>query len=309
MTARGRFAFATRALERVRQARPGHVCELDERAFAILVRGPDGHPQVIGLSNFFAEWEHAAGANEDAVFDRIERTARIVDGKETLDEIRVCLMPRIRPRRFFDVDAPSLTPSDSPAFGKKTQYEALAEHLGVAVAIDRPEHIEYVLDASEYGVSFDELRAIALVNLKRATRHGLESLGGGLWCGAWRDAYAPERMLLPELFVDLAIDGAPVVFLPGAEHIFVAGSNDADALRRALELVDERFAAPRGLLDFGFVLEGGAWKPYLPGEILGRELAARISRHLPRRRLPMRAVAVAFVLCVVLGTLMLLARR
>ncbi len=280
-----RSAFAKIALEQLKKARPGDISILDEDRFHVVTTTADGKSSITSLSNYYDEYTHAEPGRKDAVFDRIAKFGRLIDGEETLDEIRVMLVPRIRPRRYFEIDAVQLAGqiADKGEPPKKFAYRPLAEHLGVGLAIDRPEHIEYIGDVTRFGVPAAELDEIALTNLKRMTKGaegGFEELSPGMWLGHWGDEYAAERMLLPELFTELTVKGDPVCFIPGAERLYVVGSEDAAALHTALALVDERMQVPRSLLRFAFVLRDGEWQIFEPDGDLGRELGTRLCMHL-----------------------------
>lgn len=278
-----RAEFAKLALEQLKKARPGDISILDLDKFLVVTTTTDGKSSITSLSNYYDEYEHAAPDRRQGVIERIGRFGRLVDGEEKLDEVRVMLVPRIRPRRYFEIDALQLASQivgkHDPA-PKVAYYTPLAEYLGVGVAIDRPEHIEYVGDPARFEVPGSELDAIALANIRRMTKSGLQEVHPGLWLGAWEDEYAAERMLMPELFTKLAPKGEPVVFMPGPERIYVVGSEDEAALALAVELVDQRLGEPRGLLSFAFVLHEGTWRLFEAASELGRELGARLCRHL-----------------------------
>jgi len=284
-----RAAFAKLALAQLRKARPDAVSVLHEDKFQIVTTTPDGKSSLTTLDNYYDEYCHAAPERKAGLLERIERIARVVESGEGLDEVRVMLVPRIRPRRYFDIDAVQLASElalKSDVAPKPARYIPFAEHLGIGLAIDRPEHIEYVADPSRFGVSGEELDEIALANLKRMTKEGLQEVHPGLWLGTWEDEYAAERMLMPELFTKIDVKGDPVAFLPGAERLYVVGSEDEAALSLAMNLVDERIKEPRGLLRFGFVLRDlgvdrlPEWRLFEPRGDLGFELGARLSMHL-----------------------------
>lgn len=282
-----RSAFARTALERLRRGRPGETFVLDEDRFQITQVYADGKSSLMSLHNYFDEWRHAEPDRREGVFDRIVKFSGLIDSGETLDEVRVMLMPRIRPRRYFVVDAVEMMKSvadtkDGVEAKPPPSYTPLGTHLGVALAIDRPEHIEYVNGVDRFKVSQEELDAIAIANLRRHTSVGFEEMRPGLWVGHWGDEYAPERMLLPHLFEALApkLKGDPVAFIPGAERMFVVGSEDEENILLALVLVEERTQAPRSVLDFGFVLRGGVWETFEPPGPFGAELGRRLAVHL-----------------------------
>jgi hypothetical protein len=277
-----RSAFAELAIEQLKKARPNDAYVFDDEKFVIVATNVEGESSITSLTNYYDEWMHAPPHLRGAVLARITLAGRLVDGEEGLDEVRVLLLPRVRPRRYFEIDVAAMTASLGTDAAKKKQLEHLsfAEHLGWSVVIDRPQHIEYINDTSRFGVTVEELREMALANLKRATKSGFEKREDGVFIGSWDDEYAAERMLMPELFSKLDVRGEPVVFVPGAERIYVAGSDDADGIAHALALVDARLEAPRGLLPFGFVLRDGEWKLFEPEGELGRELGARLCHHI-----------------------------
>lgn len=252
-----RSEFAARALEIVKRARPLDASVLDEERFCIVSVGPNGTSRAAWLGNPWAEYTAAAtDADREAVLARLGRFSQLVDSEESFDEIRVLLRPRIRTRKTFEIDMVQAAEIVAPA-GKEVPrpwYRPLADHLGVGLAIDHPDHLQYVTDLSQYPLPEDELFALALDNLRRATKAGLTELGEGVWVGDWGDEFAAERMLLTELWGDF--DGQPLVFLPGAERIYVVRSDDREAIRRVLPLVDERLSRPRALLAPGFVFDG-----------------------------------------------------
>jgi hypothetical protein len=279
-----RPAFAQKVLGELRRAEPAATFELEEEEFRIRHVRADGTQSLVMLHNFYDVHESVADeAARAAVILRIVHQARTIDSQETLGEVRTMLVPRIRARRYFEVDVRAAAASLEGAAkaSKGITYEPLGEHLGVALAIDRPEQIEYVMDGpSRFGLTAEELHAIALVNLKRMTPSGLEEVRPGLWCGHWGDDYAVERILQEDLLASLSVQGEAVVFMPSAEAIYVVDSTNAEAMTLALGLVDQRKAEPRSLLDFGFVRKDGVWTVFAPPGELGRRMGARLALHL-----------------------------
>jgi hypothetical protein len=275
-----RDEFAKRAMAAVCRAHPAESFELDAGAFKIRRKGKDGALFDTFLQNYYAEHEHAGEDGKARVFERLARQALLIDSKESLDEVRVSLRPRVRPRRTFELD---LRRQGEGIGAKKLEiaYRPLADHLGVGVAIDRPEHIDYVLDPpARFKATFDELYDMALVNLRAATKGGLTSTGAGTWAGTWDDGYAAERLLLPVVFEGLETRGDLVVFAPGAEVILAVDTADADAVRRTLARVRGRMKEPRALVDLALVRRGDGWAPYAGADDLGRWNAERIPAHL-----------------------------
>lgn len=157
------------------------------------------------------------------------------------------LRPRLRPRRFFELDARP----------KRPFYEPLALYLGVGLAFDRA-HVEYIENPAELGYSVTELQELALANLARIHEKGrFKEVSKGLWEAKFDDEFGAERMLLPDVFDELTLDGDPVVFLPADDTLVVVGSNDHDALTAGFSLVTEK------PLEFAFARSGGRWAPFV----------------------------------------------
>ena len=256
-----RAAFLQRALEIVKEARPFDASVIDEGRFAVVSVAPDGGSRLTSLANFWSEYTAAdTPQGREAVLDKVAGSAALMDSGESFDEIRVLLMPRLRSRAMFEIDMKASAEAILPAGVKAPPffYRPVAEHLGVGLAIDRPDHVQYITDVSEYPHSGDELMDIALDNLRRATKTGFRKLEEGLWVGDWKDDFAPERLLLDALFSDFPPEF--MVFLPGSEKIYVADSRDRSALSGALEIVEERLEEPRCLVPFALWRQEGQWR-------------------------------------------------
>lgn len=282
-----RAAFTQRALEIVKEARPFDASVIDEERFAIVSIAPDGGSRLASLGHFWSEYTSAGSPRaKEAVFERIARFAALIDSGESLDEIRVLLMPRIRARATFEIDMKGAVEAirQGDAEVPSIFYRPLAEHLGIGLAIDRPDHLQYISDVSSYPLSGDQLLDIALTNLRDATKTGFEKLEAGLWVGHWGDDFAPERILLADLFRDLP--AGAIVFLPGADRIYVVDPEDRSALTKALRLVDERLERARGLVPFALRREEGEWRvvddPEFP--VLGERLTAFLAPYYEAQR-------------------------
>lgn len=77
-----RSAFAKLALEQLRKARPGDISILDDDRFHVVTTTLDGKSSITSLSNYYDEYTHADPTRKDAVFDRIAKFGRLIDGEE-----------------------------------------------------------------------------------------------------------------------------------------------------------------------------------------------------------------------------------
>lgn len=179
----------------------------------------------------------------------------------SLDRLR----PRIRPRRFYELDARP----------KRPFYRPLAHLLGVGLAFDREKNAEYIEDPKALGYAVEELEARALANLKRIHERGrFTEIEPRVWRSNFGDDFAVERMLLADAFDELALDGDPVVFPASEEMVFVVGANDEDAQAHAFRLAHERG------IDFAFVRRDGTWAPFVGEGEIAETQELRVLFHL-----------------------------
>jgi hypothetical protein len=120
-----RAAFTQRALEIVKEARPFDASVIDEERFAIVSMAQGGESRLASLGNFWSEYTSASSPRaKEAVFERIARFAALIDSGESLDEIRVLLMPRLRARATFEIDMKGAVEAIRPsATGRKSHVK------------------------------------------------------------------------------------------------------------------------------------------------------------------------------------------
>jgi hypothetical protein len=90
----------------------------------------------------------------------------------------------------------------------------------------------------EWGIGFDEVFEIGISNLLKGStpKFGRD---GAFFTGLWKDDYDSSRVLIPELFAGLHLDGNPVIVLPNRLTLLVAGSNDGTGIRAMLTKAEE----------------------------------------------------------------------
>lgn len=116
-------------------------------------------------------------------------------------------------------------------------------------------------------ITFEQALAIATDNLRAHSPGSFCAVGPGLHCSPWQDGYDAARMLLPELIRKLPLKGNPVVAIPTARYLLLAGSDHEDGLALLSKYVDYVLRyEPCPLAGRAFTLEGDAWRPFLPPE-------------------------------------------
>src|SRR6202042_2065723 len=89
-----------------------------------------------------------------------------------------------------------------------------------------------------WGVSFDELFETGLERLRDFTIPKFEKQQG-FYIGGWHDDYANSRILIPEVFGPLYLDGDPVVCLPNRNLLLVTGSENDAGIQAMLKQAEE----------------------------------------------------------------------
>ena len=134
-------------------------------------------------------------------------------------------------------------------FAKADSKDALAEHRAcgniaysdaqVFLCLDMPNSILNVSEKliQKWGVERQDLLTVALANLKKkSTDHRFVKVAPGVFKASFDDGYDSSRVLLPELFNDLPINGDPVVMIPCRDTLLVAGTNDQRGLTTMMKI-------------------------------------------------------------------------
>ena len=140
-----------------------------------------------------------------------------------------------------------------------------AWHLNAFVVCFRPD-LAYLSqrDLDAWEVSFKTAFDQAKQNLLKR-QHTFEALreSGGVVLLDTIDGFDSSRLVLPELFTELKLNGAPVVMVPHEYMLLVTGEHDTDGLRIILERVNS--CEDRGKANgYAFRLSNGRWRPWLP---------------------------------------------
>ena len=111
----------------------------------------------------------------------------------------------------------------------KTASEAISAWFTRCLVLDFPEYVSMVSpeNLKTWGISFYELYEIGLARLRDCTIPKFEKQQG-FYIGGWHDDYDNSRILIPEVFVPLHLDGDPVVCLPNRNSLLVTGSENHD---------------------------------------------------------------------------------
>jgi len=119
-------------------------------------------------------------------------------------------------------------------------YRPLTKWFAKTVVVDFPGHVTVVSESQmkEWSLDFEEAFEIGVDNLKNGStpKFGRD---GAFFVGMWKDDYDSSRILLPDLFSGLHLNGDPVVVLPNRLTLLVAGSSDESGIQAMLIKAEE----------------------------------------------------------------------
>jgi hypothetical protein len=194
-----------------------------------------------------------------------------------LADVLPWLFPKVLPG--FEYEAYTLA-TGRPA----PEHRPLAGPFAVSLVVDLPNQ-DLDVGAAElraWNADFEGLLQTARQNLLARGGGPLLAAGPGRHHAVWRDGLGGGRLLLPGLLEGLALTGDPVALLPTRETLLVAGSEDPDSLRWALEgALHALDTDPRPLNACPLRLRNLRWEPF---QVPEGHPAAGLLDQIERRR-------------------------
>lgn len=226
---------------------------------ALSVKEASGLDRTIFLTNPYREYSLDPKRFGDIVKGFVAAMARAGTGAK-LDRSRI--VPVIKDRQWL-VDLHQM----HKAQGKDQEHlsESFNNELIVVYAEDDPTRMRYLTTSEDIGVGRQELRALAVENLKRILPK-IEMRGDDhvLLVSAGGD-YEPSLLLIDEIWTggQVKVNGDIVVAVPARDVLLVTGSRDRTGLKRIRELAAKFVAqGPYGLTDTLFVYRNGRFTKF-----------------------------------------------
>lgn len=246
-------------MARLRERGWPHEVTYDRKQFRIWL-GPQAGSLM--LQDTYPDWLGYPPEERSSALDLVVASA--FDTKEempTFEEARDRILPIIRNRCDYELEArvQGLAPAAIPFAGP----------LVLALALDQPSSVRVLQESDlvEWGQSFEAVLDCAVRNLESKSPGRFELKDGGFYVSHFEDYYDPSRLLLPRLFDQLELRGAPVAVAVTRYCLVVAGRDDAKALNAMAACVDAELRdASRPVSYAPLVLEDGAWSPFSPTE-------------------------------------------
>ena len=234
----------------------------DEESFSISIAEP---PVKAFLGNAYSEYLAAPDQEKkDRVVHRFVTNlqAGLPTPPEDWEDVKHTVLPLLRDRTFVNgMNSRLFVESE-----KRIPWQVTAEFLALCVGHDTPTALNYVNHETlaKWNVRFEEALAQARDNLLAKSSEPFREIRPGLYCSVWSDCYDPARILIPEIFKALKLQGPPVVGVPHWNLLLVADSESPEAIIALAKVTEEEMAKPRNNNAGVLILLDGQWKPFLP---------------------------------------------
>ncbi len=188
------------------------------------------------------------------------------------DEAKARLMPVIRSGAYCalqEAEAHFATPGSKDAEAEhRAVGNLLQSDATVFLCLDLPLGIMSVSEKNiaQWGIDRAELYKIALENLKqKSANHSFTKIAPGVFKATFNDCYDSSRILLPETFKGLQINGDPVAMIPCRDSLLVAGSNDQRGIATMMKIAAKQIEDdPYSLTASAFRFHGKEAEVFFP---------------------------------------------
>lgn len=230
----------------------------------LTIKSEDGETARAFLDNAYSEYAGKPGIKSEVLARYVAAFAERTREAGPLNPQQI--VPVIKDRAWAkDVRrATKARGVDAPA---EQVVEELNKDLVIVYAEDNPQNIRYFgpKDLQEAGLQKDELRALAIENLRRILPSP-EAVNGPLISimTAGSD-YVPSLLLLDEIWSGgkLGVDGEIVIAIPTRDVLLFTGSDNKEGVKKLRELAKKTAAdGPYSLTDRLFVYRGGKFERF-----------------------------------------------
>jgi hypothetical protein len=200
---------------------------------------------------------------------------------EDFDQAKRHLMPIVRDYRYTSLSSLTADANGSAHPGPLAEL-SFADELTIGLAFDSESSIQFLKRdrVSEWNVTLESALGIAIENLRDKTDPGgFKKIRDGVYCGEWGDSYDAARMVLPDCFHRLDLNGTPVVFAPNRNILLICGAYDKAGIEFILKHGDEaHFKEGYPLTPNLYILNDQKWNLFLPEESAIRNLLVSIQK-------------------------------
>jgi hypothetical protein len=262
-----RDQFANEVIAVLKSADPTKSVSYDADKFCLTIDSECKGGVTANLHNVYHEYVQAAPSKRQGTLRLFLKVLRetSLGVPADFEDAAHDLLPVVRGRVANEMELLRHKIEGSP---NPPVFMPFAEHLSWSIGYDLPESTMHLSEAQyqDWGVSYETVGQRAMENLAK-----LGCLFGGLRAkpGVYEldanDGYAVSRLLLPQVFTQPPLSGAPVAMVPRASCLLYTGDRDDDGLRIMLERAEQELEKPRVVGGFAYRLsQQGVWQPWLP---------------------------------------------
>jgi uncharacterized protein YtpQ (UPF0354 family) len=259
-----RDGFAQLVIRRFAKA---GMSDLEYRESDFSIQRP-GTSNAVFLYNVYQNYCQADPRGRTTLLNRFV-SAFAADSKipTDLESAKKTFMPVLRDFRYISLSRLALE-SRGTTDVHLTPELPFAPELSVLCACDFQDSISLVnkdkLDA--WGITLEDAVVTAKENLRdRTAPNGFTRLNNGVFLGSWNDSYESARLILPDYFYRLPLQGDPVAFIPNRDILFVCGELDKAGIQFILEEgAKTHFENGYPLSPSLYVLREGHWEKFTP---------------------------------------------
>ena len=267
--------FARRVTRRLRSLGWSQSIRYVRDDFSLVVGGNAGQ---FFLGNTFRDWKTYPSHERARQLD--QAIALMFEADEGgFEDVADRLMPVVRNLR--DLQSLAIESESDPSLEIWQPHQVLVGPLGIILAIDRP-HSMALVQASkleEWGCTFESALDRATVNLVSKSPVRFKRMRESFYVSDYGDLFDSSRLLMPELFRALQLNGEPIAVAISRSCVVVAGSEETLALHAMADFVVRQLpqeSRPTSFLPM--VLRDGEWRaidPYSRQLDAIRDLAIR----------------------------------
>lgn len=226
--------FAKLVIAEARKARIAESLEYDAKKF-VLKRGD----QRTYLANLFNDYCQADDAHKKRILGNTLALLRQKKEDIPLEEAESKVVAAVREQALFSFTT-LWWQLEGGTTEPKVVFEPISTWFARCLVLDFPEYVSMVSSESlrTWDSSFYQLYEIGLARLRDCTTPKFEKQPG-FYVGGWHDDYDNSRILIPEVFSPLNLDGDPVVCLPNRNSLLVTGSEDHAGIQAMLKHAEE----------------------------------------------------------------------
>ena len=253
----------------IRRFAKAGMSDFEYRAADFSIQRP-GTSNAVFLHNVFQNYCQADTQGRETILTRFVN-AFAAESKipSDLEAAKKGFMPVLRDFRYISLSRLALE-SRSTCDVHLTPELPFAPELNILCACDFQDSMSLVNQEKleSWGISLPAAVQIAKENLRdRTDPNGFSEIRDGVHLGTWNDSYESARLILPDYFYRLGLQGDPVAFLPNRDILFVCGELDTAAMSFILdEGAKTHFESGYPLSPNLYVLRDGRWEMFTPTE-------------------------------------------